>query len=128
MKLPANVYKIVEDISRIRKVLAVYLFGSMATGKITPLSDIDICVIAFDLTEQEKASIRGNSSRTVDLVLFEDLPFNLRWKIFCEGKELYLKDKEKVEQLSWRTFKDYQDFKPIIKRQMESLFPGVAYV
>lgn len=127
-KLPSNIHKIINDISKNRKVLAVYLFGSMATGKVTPLSDTDICVIAFNLNEKEKTEILGNSSDKVDLVLFENLPFNLRWKILNKGKELYLKDKDLVETIKWRAFKDYQDFKPIIRRQMMEYLPGVAYV
>jgi predicted nucleotidyltransferase len=125
---PNLLKKIVSDISTNKRVLGIYLFGSQAKNKTTPLSDIDICVLASNLNDEEKASLLGNSSRKVDVVLFEDLPFNVRWKVFREGKELYLKDKEAVESIKWRTFKDYQDFKPIIKRQMEDLLPGVAYV
>jgi len=118
---------ITEELSKHKKVIAIYLFGSMAKGNTTPLSDIDICVIAKNVNYLEEGDIRSFASRKVDVSLFDDLPFALQWRILDEGKLLYVKDKNFIKELRSRTFKNYMDFKPIIKMQMEELIPGLEY-
>ncbi len=50
-----------ERLEKIKAVKAVYLFGSLAKKKATPLSDIDICVITTDADERTKAEISSIS-------------------------------------------------------------------
>lgn len=128
MNIETRLKKIAGIIAKNKKVMAVYLFGSYAAGKQTPLSDIDVCVIASGIKEKEKKGILSNAYRDVDIVLFEDLPFAVRWRVLNEGKAIYVKDKRLVESLKWRAFKDYTDFKPILRRHMRALLPGVHYV
>ncbi|MBU2637447.1 MAG: nucleotidyltransferase domain-containing protein [Nanoarchaeota archaeon] len=123
-----TIKKIAAALSKNRKILAVYLFGSHAAGKATPLSDIDICVIAPGINEKEKMEILSNAYRNVDIVMFDELPFAARWRVLNEGEALYAKDRKFVESLKWRAFKDYTDFKPILRRHMQKLLPGVQYV
>lgn len=125
----AEARKIVKEISKSRQVKAIYLFGSYAKGKQTPLSDIDICVItAYALEDAEKDNILGNASDTMDISLYEDLPLAVRQRVLNEGKPLFLRDKRFVEDLQWRAFKEYLDFKPIISSYVKKYLPDVRYV
>ncbi len=107
--------KVARDISKNKQVKAIYLFGSYARGTQTPLSDIDICVITeYNSKKSDKNSILGNASDTIDILLYEDLPLAIRHRVLNEGKPLFVRDKRFVEDLRWKAFKEYIDFKPII--------------
>lgn len=118
---------LIKEISNHKKVIAVYLFGSLARGKITPLSDVDVCAITLNANDIERGEIRSFASKKVDIVLFDELPFAIQWRVLSEGKPLYVKNKRFIDNLYSRAFKNYIDFKPIIKRQMEEFLPGVEY-
>lgn len=119
--------RLVQDISKHKKVIAVYLFGSLTKGKATPLSDVDICVIALNANDMEKGEIGSFASKNIDVVLFDELPVTIQWRVLGEGKLLYVNNKGFIQELRSRAFKNYIDFKPIIKRQMEEFLPGVEY-
>ncbi len=111
--MEARVEKIVDELSRNERVIAVYLFGSMASGRARPYSDIDICVVS---EPGDKGEILCLSSKDVDIVLFFDLPLGIRYRIIKEGKLLYLKDRLKLHRIAVRAVKEYLDFKPVIER------------
>ncbi len=122
-----NLLGLAREIAKCKRVVAVYLFGSYAAGKGTKLSDIDICVIAPGSTDAEKSEIQGHGSKKIDIVLFDELPFTIRWRVLEEGKLLYSRDTRFLADLRLRTFKNYMDFKPIIRKQMKEFLPGVGY-
>jgi len=125
----AEAIKIVKEISKSKHVKAIYLFGSYANGKQTPLSDIDICVITgYGIEEAKKEDILSNASGTIDISLYEDLPLSIRWRVLNDGKPLFLRDKRFAEDLRWRAFKEYIDFKPIISSYVKKYLPGAHYV
>ncbi len=122
-----NLSKLAGEISKYKQVVAVYLFGSQAKGKATPLSDIDLCIVAPGSTAAERSEIQGHGSEKIDIVFFDELPFTIRWRVLKEGKPLYVRDERFMADLRSRTFKDYMDFKPIIRKQMNEFLPGVGY-
>ncbi len=75
-----------------------------------------------------KIDVLGFSSDKVDITLFDDLPLTIKVRVFREGKPLYVADQKYIEQLGWRTTKEYWDFKPILKGFIEDYLPGVHYV
>jgi predicted nucleotidyltransferase len=108
-----------EAISEIKKndVEAIYLFGSYATGKAKPTSDIDICVITKkNVPTDVKESIMSNSSKKIDVAIFWDLPYTIRFRVFKEGKPLYIKDPLTLQRIKIDTLRSYLDVKPMIKR------------
>lgn len=117
---------LVKKISSLQGVQAIYLFGSQARGEAGSLSDVDICVITSPTSD--KAAIQGYASKKVDVVLFDDLPLNMRVRVFREGKALYVADEQDMHQLEWRTMKEYIDYKPFLKRFIEAYLPGAHYV
>ncbi len=110
-----DIPKIAEEIEKIKNVKAVYLFGSYATGKTHPLSDVDICVIG-NLTEKEKYKAMNALSDNLDISIFSELPVSIRFRVFRDGKPLIVKDKEFVRRLMLRTLNEYLDFKPSINK------------
>lgn len=115
-----NIKSIAMEILKIKNVKAVYLFGSYALEKNTPLSDIDLCILG-DLTERDKTKIFEFSSDNLDLSVFNELPTMIKFRVFKEGKTLTIKDKEFVDNLKIKTAREYLDFKHIINRYCEEV-------
>jgi|SRR5271157_467522 len=104
---------------------AVYLFGSHATGKAKPSSDIDICVITKrDVAREVKEKILSNSSKKIDIVMFRDLPSPIRFRVFKEGKPLYIKDPLTLQRVKADTLRSYLDIQPMIKRHISRTLGG----
>jgi len=124
-----NLKKIQELVGKLKpfkEVKAIYLFGSAAKGKATPLSDIDICTITDKASEEVKTEISSLSSEKVGVSLFEDLPINIRIKVLKEGKVLFMRDEKVVSSIRADLISRYLDFKPILKRYYEKSL-GLAY-
>ncbi len=110
-----DIAKIAKDIIKIKNVKAVYLFGSYAANKQTPLSDIDLCIIG-QLNAKERYKVLNYSSDNLDISFFEDLPIYIQMRVFKEGKSLVSKDEEFVRKLKFEALRRYLDFKPAIER------------
>jgi predicted nucleotidyltransferase len=78
------------DILRARGATAVYAFGSVATGRTGPRSDLDLAVVGLPPALYFDAL--GELMRTlpcdVDLVRLEDAPESLRERVRAEGRTL----------------------------------------
>ena len=108
-----DIEKIAREISKIKNVEAIYLFGSQSRGNTGPLSDIDICIIG-GLTEKEKSRVYYFSSDNLDISFFEQLPIIIQFRILKEGKKLFVRDRNKIDELKIRIIKNYIDFKYVI--------------
>ena len=104
-----NIGKIANEISKIKNVKAIYLFGSYARGKIMPLSDIDICVIG-SLSEEEKYKALEHLSDNLDISFFEDLPLVIQFRILRDGKPLFAREDAFLRELKLRTIREYLDY------------------
>jgi uncharacterized protein len=86
-------------------IAAMYLFGSAATGKMTPASDLDIAVIyagppidGFERISMETA-LSNLLGRDVDLVIFHQAGVLLQHQILKYGCLIYERDtSERVRQ------------------------------
>ena len=110
-----DIPKIAKEISEIKDVDAVYLFGSYATGRQGPLSDIDICIIG-NLTERERYKVLSYLSDNLDIVFFDLLPVYIKMKVLTEGIPLFIKEKKAINWIKLKTLSDYLDFKPALNR------------
>jgi len=110
-----DIPKIVKEIGEIKGIKAVYLFGSYASGKFGPLSDIDLCVIG-KFSEKEKTEVYGFGSDNLDISVFDDLPVYIKFRVLREGKPLLVKDIEFLNRTKFKTLQEYLDFKPAINR------------
>jgi len=111
-----KIKSVVDELKR-EEVQAIYLFGSHAKGNARPSSDIDICVITEKkIPTSAKGQIMSNSSKNIDISLFWDLPPTMRFRVFREGKPLYIKVELLLQRVKVDTLKSYLDIQPMIKR------------
>ena len=104
-----------------------YLFGSLARGKFTPLSDIDIAVyidqtkIAEDLFRlrlKELAALMNLlGAEQVDLVFLNETPLDLNYRVIRDGKLIFERDKKARAHFWEITVRDYLDWKPFIEKR-----------
>ena len=82
-----SVNEIAEEIGKDENVVAVYLFGSYASGKQHPLSDIDLCVIIKDRNKEYETTLPASDN--LDVSFFHRLPITIKYRVFTEGKQNY---------------------------------------
>jgi len=109
MELNEKISKIIETIKSHPNVIAIYLFGSHAKGEATPLSDIDIAVILENPTPESEADIGSLSSQEIDVVLFHRLPLHIRYEVFKYGREIFVRDEEKLLEIKLKVIREYLD-------------------
>jgi len=97
-----------------------YLFGSHAKGEATEMSDVDLAV-SFDVgVDEHKAQeelldalVRALETDRIDLVLLEDIPPPLAFRIIRDGERLVANDPREDVAFRTRTIMRYLDFKPL---------------
>ncbi|HIE26022.1 TPA: nucleotidyltransferase domain-containing protein [Candidatus Poribacteria bacterium] len=109
----------------------LYLFGSYATGKFNPMSDIDIAVMVDKLNSDEeciKFLLRLNTDFSnilqrddIDVVILNNAPLTLRYRILETGKLLFCRDKKLRVRFTYETVRDYLDFEPLLKVHKKAL-------
>ncbi|MDH7509872.1 MAG: nucleotidyltransferase domain-containing protein [Methanolinea sp.] len=98
-------------------VIAILLFGSHATGRAGPLSDIDLCIVTEEpLSREEKDLLLSHASRTLSISLFEDLPPAVRFRVFKEGVILWGTPDLRLQRMRVRTIRSYLNVKPLLER------------
>lgn len=102
---------------------ALYLFGSTASGKRTPLSDVDIAVLLPDDLPEERylerrlemiaelSDLLGTDA--VDLVILNRAPPLLVHRVITRGKLVYARDDIKRARFEARAIQEYLDLKPL---------------
>jgi uncharacterized protein len=106
-----------------------YLFGSLAKGKITPLSDVDIAVYLSDKKKLllRKIEILGeltNILKTdeIDLVLLNTVPLTLKMKILENKKVIVDKNPFLRYRFESLVMREYFDFSILEKAILERRF------
>ncbi len=108
-----------QNLKKIPQVKAVILYGSYAKGTQKAISDVDICVITEKyIDEITENDARGWSGPKIDIVLFWDLPVNIRYAVLREGKILFVRDEDFLNGVTVETMSEYLDFRHIIDRSI----------
>ena len=96
------------------------LFGSSARGTRHPESDADVAVelaagAARDPQALGRLTVRLESAagRPVDLVLLDEAPAPLAYRIFRDGRVLVERDRAALVARKARAILDYLDFRPV---------------
>lgn len=102
------------------RLRAAYLFGSLATGKARPDSDLDIAVLAAGpLGQEEKLALIGElaalSGRSVDLVDLATAGEPVLGQILLHGRRLLGSDLDHARLIRRHVF-DQADFVPYRNR------------
>lgn len=112
-------------------VLLAYLFGSHARGQAGPLSDVDVAVLlddgfAADQYFDMRLQIIGGlidilHSNDVDVIILNQAPLALSYRVLRDGVMLYCRDRQKMIEFVARVVSAYLDFKPIIERHEHAI-------
>ncbi|MEQ8225023.1 MAG: nucleotidyltransferase domain-containing protein [Candidatus Eremiobacterota bacterium] len=105
-----------------QEILAVYLFGSCAGGRNTPLSDIDLAFLFFRdhkdridynyLAELQLELIRISGFEDIDTVILNDREPVFLYNVLTEGRLLYYIDNEEFTEFLYDSYRLYLDFMP----------------
>ena len=112
-----------EYFSRQPDVIVAYLFGSVARGQDTPLSDVDIAVLLDVPAEPEAVLDRQIKLLTdltqlaepeVQLTLLNDAPPLLAYEVIREGVLLHQRSEAERVAFQVKAMKEYFDVQPML--------------
>jgi len=104
------------------EVIAAYIFGSFAKGKINPFSDLDIAVLVDDevkecsypdLRLKFMMDLSSSLKKETDVVILDQAPPFLRHQKFKYGKVILERDVKRSRFFKAKSILEYFDFKPI---------------
>jgi len=114
-----------------KNILLTYIFGSQVTGKTGPLSDYDFAVFLSQKPPfQFKYKLKNKllsilNSKQVDLVILNDAPIELKYKIIATGKVIFQKNSIVRTEFEADTLSRYFDYLPVLRAQKaDFLKPG----
>jgi predicted nucleotidyltransferase len=111
------VAELARAIAQCPRVIGVILYGSAATKRMTPLSDIDICVVTDpDLTRDEWEEIMSHTGPAIDLTVFQDLPPPIQYRVVRDGIVLYNRDRQALHRIRAEALRNYLDLQTFIHR------------
>lgn len=112
-----------EALSRVEEIRLAYLFGSQASGRVGPLSDIDVAVLVDPkLTERDRHSavkqafvklVRALHTDEIDLVDLGKAPPSLINSIVSKGKIILDRDPSLRIRFVRDSILNYLDTKPL---------------
>ena len=114
-------------------VLNAILFGSRARGTARPDSDVDVAIELTAGAPRDVRALGGLASRlesaagcAVGLVLLDEAPSPLAYRIFRDGRVLVERDHARLVTRKARAILDHLDFKPIEDRCAEGVLRAAA--
>jgi predicted nucleotidyltransferase len=115
------------------EIILVYLFGSQATGRTGPLSDIDLAFLVDKTITGQSAYPYGYQahltsdmisllgSNNVDVIILNNAPPLLKFQVIHRGEVIFCRSESDRLNFYIRAFNEYQDFKPMLAVQHEYL-------
>ncbi|MCS6830340.1 MAG: nucleotidyltransferase domain-containing protein [bacterium] len=119
--LPDAVQRIVAEVRKYPKVVAVFLFGSWARGEQMPISDVDIAVLPDHPEKRDEGDIGSMYSPAVDLALFHRLPLRIQFQVLKKGKPLFVRDEEKLWAVTYQVMRQYHEMEWFYRRYFEEV-------
>ena len=140
-KLPEDVIDRIpvleEQIEKDTHVVALYAFGSLATGDLKPLSDLDFGILVSSKLGKQKRfdkhlDLIGKFNEVlrtdeVDLVMMNDAPMRFSHSIIKSGKLLYCSNKAELSDFIEKTIKLYLDFRFFRDAFDDTFLKGIGY-
>lgn len=117
-------------------VALAYLFGSAATGQMTPFSDVDIALVVdetrplpmsrlrFELEVEDELAARCGLS-AADVRVINHAPLLVRGEVVTCGKLLFARNVETRIEFETRTRREYFDFLPAAELHRKAFFENV---
>jgi predicted nucleotidyltransferase len=109
------------------RVVLGYVFGSVVKGEAGPLSDIDVGVLLATDVDRRTAHgelmdslCRGLRTNRVDLILLDESPFPLLYRVVRDGELIHCTDEILRERFEVAAVMHYLDFKPLRDRAFQT--------
>lgn len=126
-----------QSLSRHPEIIAAYVFGSAVTGKLTPMSDIDVALLlreqpAFDQKLSFLAEVGSDLQklfrREADVKILNDMQnLPLVHEILSSGKVAFERDRECHRDFVARAVIAYLDFQPTYERCLNTYAKRVRH-
>ena len=125
--LEKNKERLIGYLEKHPEIEVAYIFGSVAQGKITPLSDIDIAILIDNEQIDENAYRYGYKAEilsdfiklfktnAIDLVILNEANTLLRHRVLYAGKILHSKNEKKRIEFQTTTISKYNDYKQFMR-------------
>jgi len=125
----------VAEVAAPRPVALAYLFGSAATGLMTPFSDVDLALVLdqdhafqdsrlqFELEIEDELAARGLSQ--ADVRVINAAPLLLRGEVVTQGRLLFARNKDMRIEFETRTRMEYFDFLPAAEFYRKAFFENL---
>jgi predicted nucleotidyltransferase len=132
-----NIDALVSCLAAQPDVLAAYLFGSYATGKARPESDVDVAVLLSGTDDLERFERRlrltGEVEETLgrrpaDVLVLNDAPPLLAHQVLRHGRLIFERDRAARVEFEVRTGKIYADLQPMYEYHSRDLFQKIREV
>ncbi|MCD6228585.1 MAG: nucleotidyltransferase domain-containing protein [Candidatus Omnitrophica bacterium] len=115
--------KLTPVFSQDSRIISAYIFGSSIQGLTHPRSDIDLAILVSfdkkfsldDLLNLEVKITLALKTENYDLVVLNDAPLTLRFRIISEGIIIYKADDKMRCDFEERVMQEYYDFLPRLK-------------
>lgn len=118
-------------------VAFAYVFGSQASGKIHPESDLDLCFGLLPPYPENFADLHDEllmkinallpiRTEKLDISFFHRLPLPVRFRVIRDGKLLYLKQPLEHRLRAVQTIARYHDEEPFFRKAAEAFFTRMA--
>lgn len=135
----ATIERAVADIARKENLVAAYLHGSAATGRMDDESDIDIAFLAdAPLTRDERYALRMRCllalmeaspdealSDKFDVVLLRDVPVLLQYNVIRKGRRLYERNRGERMDFELSVERAYDDEEPYLRQETEIILERI---
>lgn len=108
------------------------LFGSQASGRARPDSDVDIAIVPQDTSSslwdegRWAADLEAALARSVDLVRLDLAPILLQWEVFKDGVLLFADPPEEWAKHIIRVMAEHADYAPAAERVGRSFLRCLA--
>ena len=132
-KLPGLVGLVSAD----QDVVALFVFGSLASGELKPLSDIDLGVLLdkrLDKTDRfnKHLDLIGKftgffNTEEIDTIILNDAPMRFVVKVLSTCKLLFERDRQTLVDFYDKSLKNFLDFKYFIDDYNKTFLKGVGY-
>ena len=123
-----TVRRVLDRARRDPDVLAVILFGSHARGEASVASDVDLClVLASDRIENlpmSRTRLAYLAEGATDLVIFQQLPLNVKSRVLKEGKVLFVRDEDALYAVAIRAARAFEGFRHLQRAYLDEIARG----
>ncbi len=108
--------KLIEELSKLKGVYGIYLFGSYVSGNIKPLSDIDVCFVVDEKDENLSIELLSEKNGKFDISLFHKLPLSIQFEVIKKGKLIKINNLEKIREQRLKYTHKYREESHILKK------------